>query len=508
MKVKLVAATVAALFSCGAVHADTALAERLRRLEERLNAAEARAQQAEDKLRQLEIKTAQSEATLAEDRKLQQQIVAEQKARDDKQEKLEKALASTPQGFDFGIYARAGTMTSGGGRGSTGGPYLTPAGATGGAVGRLGNEDDKYVEFKFSKKTVMDDGSWWRFFGMIADGTETNNDWTASSTSLNVRQLYSEIGNLPSMPGPLKGSTFWAGRRFDRDNFDMHWLDSDFIFLAGTGAGVYDVKWSDDVKSNFSVYGRDYGDISNQKDIENYTYTANNYFGPWQWMVSGLRAAKNNLRVNTDGDGNLTGVARSGWHSMVAYHGKSFYGIAPGSFKVVGLAGQGLGAEVKGVGSEQFLSRDARTVRVGTYGTVDLTPSLHLAPTVLMQKSVDRYVKGDEYSWATLNARLLHDITPNFLMQYEATVQPQNLKPKGYAGRNDAKGNFYKLTVAPTLRAAGMNPFFGRPELRLYASYLKWDRKLNDFQASDTLGGDILNGTSKWNFGAQMEVWF
>lgn len=505
MKLKVVAAAVAAVLSSGAVHADVSVADRLRRLEERLNAAESRAEQAESKLKQLETRTAQGEAAIAEDKKLLQQNAAEQKARDEKQD---KALAGTPQGFDFGIYARAGTMTNGSGRGSTGGPYLTPAGASGGAVGRLGNEDDKYVEFKFSKKSVLEDGSWWKFFGMVADGTETNNDWTASTSQLNVRQLYSEIGNMPSMPGALKGSTFWAGRRFDRDNFDAHWLDSDFIFLAGTGAGVYDVKWSDDVKSNFSVYGRDYGDISNHKDIENYTYTANNYFGPWQWMVSGLRAAKNDLRTNADGDGNLTTVARNGWHSMLAYHGKSFYGIAPGSFKVVGLAGHGLGAEVKGVGSEQFLSRNANTVRVGTYGTVDLTPSWHLAPTVLMQKSTDRYVKGDEYTWATLNARLLQDITPNLLMQYEATFQPQNLKPKGYDGRNNAKGNFYKLTVAPTLRPTGLNSFFGRPELRLYASYLKWDKDLNDFLGTDTLGGDILNGTSKWNFGAQMEVWF
>ncbi len=48
--------------------------------------------------------------------------------------------------------------------------------------------------------------------------------------------VVAELGNLPDFTGPLKHSTVWAGKRFDRDNFDIHWLDSDVVFLGGTGA--------------------------------------------------------------------------------------------------------------------------------------------------------------------------------------------------------------------------------------------------------------------------------
>lgn len=531
MKVKIVAVAVAGLFSYGSANAaDTSVAERLRRLEERLNAAESRAQMAEDKLKQLETRAAQSETTLTEEKKLQQQAMAEQKARDDKQDgEIVKTAQNTSlsQGFEFALYGRAGILVDGQGKGAGAGPYMTPAGSLGGAIGRLGNEKDKYVEFKFGKKMFLEDGSYWRFFGLIADNTDTNNDWTATSSQLNVRQLFSEIGNV-QMPGALKGATFWAGRRFDRDNYDAHWVDSTMIFLAGTGAGVYDVKWSDNFKSNFSVYGRDYidtkynttqnadgtyntsrqlGGIDGNR-IRNIIYTANNYFGPVQWMVSGLRANGNEQLFNADGNGHLTRVAGSGWHSLLAYHGTSFYGIAPGSFKLVGLAGHGLGAQVKNVGSEQVLAEKAKAIRFGTYGTVDLSKNWHFAPTILMEHSWDRYVDGDDYKWFTFNGRLMHDITPNFRMQYEATIQPQNLRPAGFSGHNNAKGNFLKLTVAPTLRPFGSDAFYGRPELRIFASYLRWSKSLNDFATDDTLGGDYLKGTSKWTFGTQMEVWF
>ena len=33
---------------------------------------------------------------------------------------------------------------------------------------------------------------------MLADGVETSNDWTASDSSLNTRQVFAEIGDLAS----------------------------------------------------------------------------------------------------------------------------------------------------------------------------------------------------------------------------------------------------------------------------------------------------------------------
>ena len=110
---------------------------------------------------------------------------------------------------------------------------MTPAGETGGAIGRLGNQADTYVEMNLEHKQTLDNGATTRFKVMVADGQTTYNDWTASTSDLNVRQAFVELGNLPTFDGPFKGSTLWAGKRFDRDNFDIHWIDSDVFTMSG-----------------------------------------------------------------------------------------------------------------------------------------------------------------------------------------------------------------------------------------------------------------------------------
>lgn len=53
-------------------------------------------------------------------------------------------------------------------------------------------------------KQTLDNGATTRFKVMVADGQTTYNDWTASSSDLNVRQAFVELGNLPTFEGPFK----------------------------------------------------------------------------------------------------------------------------------------------------------------------------------------------------------------------------------------------------------------------------------------------------------------
>ena len=72
------------------------------------------------------------------------------------------------------------------------------------------------------------------------------------------------------------------------------------VFLAGTGAGIYDMKWSDQARSNISLYGRTFGDIENNENTaQNYILSLNNFVGPVQLMVSGMRAKDNDDRSMT-----------------------------------------------------------------------------------------------------------------------------------------------------------------------------------------------------------------
>ena len=477
-----------------------ALEARLNALEQRLAEAESRARLAEQKAVAAEERATSAAEQASKAGEQSEKAVAKSTAVEEK--------TASGLGVEFHGYARSGLLVGDSGSGTEGGPYVSPAGATGGAVGRLGNEPDTYVEVNLEKKAKLDSGATTRFKVMMADGQRSYNDWTGSSSSLNIRQAFAEIGALPSFKGAFKDATLWAGKRFDRDNFDIHWLDSDIIFLAGTGAGAYDIKWGDKGHSNLSVYGRSYGEIDNvNSDVQSYIYTANNYYGPWQWMLSGLRARDNDAKSNSGSDGSIK-VADKGYHTMLAYHGQSFFGLRDGSFKSALLYGQGLGGEVKGLGSDGALSEDASTVRFATYGTTDLGGNWSLAPAILAQQSKDRYVKGDDYRWATLNARLMQGFTENFALAYEASYQYMDLDPNGYNSLEAVDGGFYKLTLAPTFKAGDIGNFFSRPELRVFATYMNWDKDLDNYAGTDSFGKTGFEAGGQWNFGVQMETWF
>ena len=418
--------------------------------------------------------------------------------------------ATGEEGFSFNTYARSGLLLNGDLQSAPGGPYLTPAGSVGGAVGRLGNEPDTYLEAILNYKQVAENGTQSHYRLMIADSTTSSNDWTAGDGALNVRQAYVEFSNLASFSGIFEDSSIWAGKRFDRDNFDIHWLDSDFVFLAGLGAGIYDVKFTDSVKSNFSLYGRSFldfpSDPQNQNitaDTDNLILTANNYFGNLQWMISGMKAQENDQRVV----GGVQQAAETGVHTMLAYHGDSFFGVSEGNFKVAVMHGQALGAEAKNIGADGDLHEDAVSTRFGVYGTTYLSENWRLAPAILAETSEDRYIKGDEYQWLTFNARLAQEFNANFEMQYEASWQTMDITPLGYAGRSAVEGDYSRFTLAPTFKPQ-VGGFWNRPEIRVFASYSTWDDELDTYAGGDALGADSDFASGQWTFGTQMEIWF
>jgi len=420
--------------------------------------------------------------------------------------------ASGEEGFSFNVYARSGLLLGEDRKSIAGGPYVTPAGPLGGAVGRLGNESDTYTEAILNYRMQFDNGAKARYTTMLAASTNSSNDWVGDDTNLNVRQAYAEFSDLPSFTGAFENASIWAGKRFDRDNFDIHWLDSDVVFLAGTGGGVYDVQLADNWTSNFSLYGRSFSEfpivnrenpgLDANSDADNLILTSNNYIGNWQVMVNAMSAADNDERDMGVGQN----AADSGWHTMVAYHGDSFFGMGDGNFKAALLHGQGLGAEVKSLGSNEDLTDDAKATRIAVYGTTYIAPQWRIAPSILAEVSDDRFADGDNYNWATLNVRLANEITQNFEMQYEGSYQYMDLDPNGFDGRESVSGNFSKFTIAPTFKPE-VGGFWKRPEIRVFASYTDWDAELNRFTVGDSFGNDGFTG-GQWSFGVQSEIWF
>ncbi|MGE8100493.1 carbohydrate porin [Pseudomonas fluorescens] len=507
--------------------------ERLARLEARTSVAEARALLAEADAARLRKEVEQLNRQIAiTPPAIAQASLNERVARiEANQQVLENPPPTTASsasstglpndGFTFGGYARSGIVTNGSGAGH-GGPYVTPAGSVGGAVGRLGNEVDTYVEAKFSKESQASNGTHSKYTLMLADGLETPNDWTASESSLNVRQVYAELDHLASFrDNPLlRDATLWAGKRFDRDNFDVHWLDRGIVFLAGTGGGIYDVRLTDDWRINASLMSRSYGDFGTEenKDIRSYVATLNQFFdeGRWQVMLNGISSRQNDASLNekshqaftTSTRVNKAGFspAESGSHGMLAYHQPDFFG-REGYFKAALLYGKGLGAEVNNIGADGDLLDEAQTVRLALYGHTRLNQDWSIAPAVIAERSKDRYVPGDDYRYVTLNMRLANELSSNFEMQYELSWQKMDLNALGYKDRQTANGDYWKFTLAPTFKAQ-TGDFFARPELRLFATYMNWSRDLDNFSATDDFGQKGFKSGGVWQFGVQMETWF
>lgn len=458
-----------------------------------VQALEARISKLEEMLRGVTTMAQEAKAT-----------ASEAKASSSAPAALTDEAAATAASFEFHGYARSGTTTSKDAFRVDGvGPYITPAGSKlGGAVGRLGLETDTYVEAKLKKNFMAADGTRGSFNFMVADGVNNNNDWTGGENGINVRWVFGELSDLASFKGTaLEKSTIWAGKRFDRNNYDIHFLDSDIVFLAGTGAGIYDIQLTPEWKTNLSVYGRDFVN-DNSENVKSYVLTSNNFIGNWQVMLNGMRSKQNDN--GTGGD-----RATTGYHGILAYSAPSFYGFKDGFSKTGILYGHGLGAQVKVLGSDGALRSEAKAVRAFTFGVTDLGPKTQFAPALIGEISKDRYNAGDDYKWLTLNARLTQAITSNFEMQYEASVQHMDLD----STFDKADGNFYKLTVAPTFKLDTSAGIFSRPELRVMASYLSWDKELNGFSYDGTaadpgFGNTTFTGSSKWLLGAQMEVWF
>lgn len=468
---------------------DISIEERLAELENRVAQAEARAKSAEARANSYE----DEEANTYESR-----LVALEEHKEN------------GNGFSFNAYARSGLHIGDEGKSIPGGPYATPAGSVGGAVGRLGNEPDTYFHARLSHDKTHDNGAHSRFQLSFADSVTTSNDWTAAESNLNVRQVYVELSDLPSFEGgALEDATFWAGKRLDRNIYDVHWVDSDVYTLAGLGAGVYDIQAGEDWTSNISVYGRSFDNFSVDPEnseiggnTDSFIVSTNNYVGNWQYLISGISAADNDERVTDQGGS----AAENGFHGLVAYHGDSFFGVGEGNFKIALLHGQGLGAEVKQIGANGELLDDAQSTRLAVYGTTYLTPSWRIAPSILAESSEDRFVEGDKYQWISLNARIANELTDNFEMQYEASYMNMNLDAQGYKGRTEAEGGYTKFTIAPTLKPQ-VGGFWKRPELRLFASYSDWDNELNDFATDDDFGSEGFTG-GQWSFGVQAETWF
>nr|WP_241181830.1 carbohydrate porin [Klebsiella grimontii] len=50
--------------------------------------------------------------------------------------------------------------------------------------------------------------------------------------------------------------------------------------------------------------------------------------------------------------------------------------------------------------------------------------------------------------------------------------------------------------------------FFERPEIRFFATWMRWDHALDNYCATDTFGSAGYHSAGTLFFGTQLETWF
>ena len=508
---------------------DRTVEERLQQIEQRLmeaerraREAEARAESAEERLEALTADDATVTKVLDQTRSaLERAEAAEEKAAkatevaEDVREKSEEE-----NDFNFSGYARSGYLFTDNIEGARifneGG--LTPAGSLGAFVGRLGVENDTYVEAALTQEFEGPGGGNGDFTMRLGDSSFNKGTFESSgfpnidgqnTLKLNVREAFSALRDLPTFEGTMfEDATFWAGKRFDRDNFNIHSIDSDIVFLAGTGAGVYDVKFGEETTANFSLYAQEFGLAEQQgvnTDVESFIATANIFHGPYQVMLNGIRAAGN------DDTGSRSAVSENGFNGLLAYHAGSFYGLLDGWSKHTFQGGVALGTELKDLGSgfaAQDLRKDSKAFRFATFGVGRVSDNWRIFPAWMTEYSEDVFASGDQFYWSALNFTAANEITRNFELNYDFSYHYNNLET---GAGEDMTGHFFKATFAPTLKLNTKAGFFNRPELRLLASWIAFTDDMNEFSVRDGFveSGDTFVGRGGgFLLGAQMETWF
>lgn len=400
------------------------------------------------------------------------------------------ALEGMTKDFEFHGYARSGMLLNAE-RGLRKGSSLNRN-----LIGRLGNEQETYAEFELVKGWRMENGSWAKFHAMLDTESGSLNDNSGSGdngwdgSDIRARQVFVEMGNLPSFTGAFKESTLWAGRRY-YNRRDIHITDMYYTNFSGTGAGIQNVKVGSGALS-VAVLGNENTDVAyefieNGEEKERIDGTVigtviGYNVGNWEFD---LAAAK-----SQDNDDLGKDRAKDGYGLFGQYNIGSYYGLTSGFSKVFAQAGTGIasGWSLGNLGRNAGADKDDKSYRIGTWGLANLNNDWDLF-TVATVKYDD---SNDNVTTANFAMRPVYKINQNFELQFEAGIGYEEVNRNNAP---DSDATFYKLTVAPTFKLD--TNFWARPEIRTFVSYLGSDEKI--------VNDDQKNGI---NVGVQAEVWF
>mgnify|MGYP000393765871 CR=1 FL=1 len=393
-------------------------------------------------------------------------------------------------------------------------------------VGRLGNENDTYGEVQLGQEVFNKDGKTFYVDSMFAMASNGSNDWEGTGTVCNfdakqcngdsdfaLRQFNVQAKGLL---GFAPEATLWAGKRYYQRH-DIHISDFYYWNISGAGAGIEGIQagpgkisfaWVRNDRSAADVFGQytqtgvdANGDPTYQKNEDLNVNTLDvRYAGIPLWQDGSLEVGAMYALVNeTDAQkdlkndnmkngvmltAELTQGILGGFNKTVLQYGTEGYS------KTMAFYGDGswYGAEAKD-GADGF--------RIINHGVISMGDSWDLSH--MLSYGVGNKMWDGNDSWTAFAGVVRPVYKWNDVMKTEFEFgygKDTNKSTSGSKTSND----YQKFTVAQAF-AAGKG-FWARPEIRVFASYLK--------QGGDGNNNVFNSGKddNTMNYGVQAEAWW
>ena len=375
-------------------------------------------------------------------------------------------------------------------------------------VGRLGNEADTYSEIQLTQEVYNKGGKTFTVDSMFAMASNGSNDWEGTNTNVNyadekttndatfaLRQFNAQAKNLFG-----GDEVVWVGKKYNQRH-DIHITDFYYWNISGAGAGVEAIKAGPGQLSFAWVRNDRNSDGFTVENPVNINTLDARYAGIPLWSDASLEVGADYAIVNaTDAQeagsalykdakngvlltAELTQGLMGGFNKTVLQYGTEGYS------KNFAFQGDGswYGAEAKD-GADGY--------RIINHGAISMGDSWDLSHQVAY--GVGNEMWGGNDNWETFSVVVRPVYKWNDTMKTIFEAGYSNDKNNNADGTGSSTDN-QKYTIAQAW-AAGKG-FWARPELRVFASYLKADGAFRP----DSAG---VSQDDAYNFGVQAEAWW
>ncbi|MBB5607252.1 carbohydrate porin [Janthinobacterium sp. S3T4] len=401
---------------------------------------------------------------------------------------------SDTEGFHGYLRAGAGSTTADGG-----GPQSCYGLGGNTTKYRLGNECDAYTEFGYTK-AIAKSGDVTYMATLWVNAFAPTSDF--GDRKVGIVKAYVEAQGLDF----LAGGTAWVGKRFYYRP-DIHMLDTQYINMNGTGAGLdrignfgpgklsYAFFKDNDVTNTFTDPVTGKTTVSTQSAVRQ-----NLIYGEIPVNVNGTLDIAGTFISGQGKNNDGLGERHNGWQ-LSAFHRQSKVWGGGNTFGVQYGVGPGIGGASNGQfgasGSTLFGS-DVKRTRV--FNDMAIQPLDHFGMEFVALWQKDQSNATGSSVWTTVGVRPVYALTNNFKLVAE-------LGTDRVTQENGPAKRLTKITFAPTISAGP--GLWSRPELRAFVTYGKWnDAATASVNANNNSGPVYNNNTSGTSYGFQVETWF